>query len=91
MKEMDNNSVLLSDVEMNMFLLITTAIEGYAKENGEPFSVDNTIINDLILRNLAEGTSVPSVRVDTRSGRCEITVEMLENAEESDGEDINEV
>lgn len=78
----DQNDLNVTDLEQDMVLLIAIALEAYSVENGEVFSVSNTIVNDLILRNVKEGTVVPSVKMDTSTGRLEIEVQMLEPTSE---------
>lgn len=59
----------------NMVLLIATALLGYELENGESFSVDNDIMNDVIYTNNENGTVVPVWACENLSGRTVFSVE----------------
>lgn len=60
----------------NVTLLTYLLVRGYEIETGEPFSVDNDIMQRLIETEIEAGNSVPEVTIDQSSDRTALRVVM---------------
>ena len=66
----------------NVLLLTYLTVRGYEIEHGEPLSVDNQVMQQLIAREVAAGNSIPEVTIGHENDRLSITVRMTGGEDE---------
>ena len=72
---------MLEQDERNIMLLVLIALNAYEEENGEAFSVNSEVVNQIIRDNIAEETSVPAIAIFSRNGRTYFEITMREPTE----------
>lgn len=66
----------------NSIFMVLLALKAYSLENNEVFSVDNSIIEEVIRENDENEWFVPTLQVDSSTGRTVIGVEFREMTDE---------